>query len=117
MGVTRIGLLTSGGDAPGMNVAVRAVVRAALDRGMAVFGIHEGYEGMVHGGAMIAPLDWYSVGGILQQGGTTLGTARSAEFRHPTGRLAAARNLVALGIDGLIVIGGDGSLTGATILA
>lgn len=117
MTVTRIALLTSGGDAPGMNVAVRAVVRAALDQGLAVYGVHEGYEGLVQGGSMIEAMDWGSVSGILQQGGTVLGTARSQAFRTPTGRLTAARNMVSLGINGLVVIGGDGSLTGAALFA
>ncbi len=117
MPVTKIALLTSGGDAPGMNPTVRAVVRAALDRGILVYGVHEGYEGLVRGGDMIRPLAWGDVGGILQQGGTVLGTARSTAFRTPEGRLTAARHMVALGIDGMVVIGGDGSLSGAHTLA
>ena len=117
MPVSRIALLTSGGDAPGMNTAIRAVARAALDRGVLVYGVHEGYEGLVRGGSMIQLLDWNDVGGILQQGGTILGTARSEAFRQPAGRLTAARNLVALGIDGLVVIGGDGSLSGADLFS
>jgi 6-phosphofructokinase 1 len=112
----RIGVLTSGGDAPGMNAAVRAVVRAALDRGAKVFAIYEGYQGLVDGGKLIRPLKWESVGGILQQGGTVIGTARSAEFRTREGRLKAVRNLLHHDIDGLVVIGGDGSLTGADTL-
>ena len=117
MTVSRIALLTSGGDAPGMNTAIRAVTRAALDHGVLVYGVHEGYEGLVRGGTMIQLLDWNDVGGILQQGGTILGTARSEAFRRPEGRLAAARHLVELGIDGLIVIGGDGSLSGADLFS
>jgi len=111
--IRRIGLLTSGGDAQGMNAAVRAVVRTALDRGLEVFAIYEGYRGMVEGGDMIRKLNWDSVGGILQQGGTIIGTARSDEFRTREGRRQAAYNLLMNEIDGLVVIGGDGSLTGA----
>ncbi|MCW5848593.1 MAG: 6-phosphofructokinase [Anaerolineae bacterium] len=117
MTVSRIALLTSGGDAPGMNTAIRAVTRAALDHGVPVYGVHEGYEGLVRGGSMIQVLDWNDVGGILQQGGTILGTARSEAFRKSEGRLAAARHLVELGIDGLVVIGGDGSLSGADLFS
>lgn len=112
----RIGVLTSGGDAPGMNAAVRAVVRAALDRGAEVFAIYEGYEGLVKGGELIRPMNWNSVGGILQQGGTVIGTARCADFRTRPGRLTAVKNLLNHEIDGLVVIGGDGSLTGADML-
>lgn len=112
----RIGLLTSGGDAPGMNAAVRAVVRAALDRGAEVYAIYEGYEGLVRGGDLIKPMDWNAVGGILQQGGTIIGTARCADFRTRDGRVQAAKHLLEHGIDGLVVIGGDGSLTGADTL-
>ena len=111
----RIGVLTSGGDAPGMNAAVRAVVRTALNKGAEVFAVKEGYQGMVSGGDYIQAMDWSSVGGILQQGGTVIGSARCQEFRERRGRLKAAKNLVAHGIDRLVVIGGDGSLTGANI--
>ena len=111
----RIAVLTSGGDAQGMNAAVRAIVRTALDKGAEVYAIYEGYQGLVEGGARIRKMDWDSVGGILQQGGTIIGTARSEEFRARDGRRTAALNLVQLGIDGLIVIGGDGSLTGADL--
>jgi len=110
-----IGVLTSGGDAPGMNAAVRAVVRSALSRGVEVYAILEGYNGMVAGGEMIRKMAWDSVGGILQLGGTILGTARSEEFLTREGRLRAAGNLVSNDIDRLVVIGGDGSLTGASI--
>ncbi len=110
-----IGVLTSGGDAPGMNAAVRAVARTALHRGARVFAIHEGYEGLVSGGEGIRPLDWPAVGGILQQGGTVIGTARSERFRTRDGRLQAAANLLQHGLDRLVVIGGDGSLTGADL--
>lgn len=112
----RIGVLTSGGDSPGMNAAIRAVVRVALDMGAEVFGIREGYEGLLQGDGMIAPLSWYDVSGILQQGGTILGTARSQDFRTADGRERAVRHILELGIDGLVVIGGDGSLSGAQIL-
>ena len=110
-----LAVLTSGGDAQGMNAAVRAVVRTALEKGAEIYAIYEGYMGLVEGGARIRKMDWDSVGGILQQGGTIIGTARSEEFRTREGRRQAARNLVQLGIDGLIVIGGDGSLTGADV--
>jgi len=113
--VRRIGVLTSGGDAPGMNAAVRAVVRTGLRRGAEVWAIAEGYKGMVEGGGAIRPMSWEAVGGILQLGGTVIGTARSSEFRERDGRRRAAANLVAAGIDSLVVIGGDGSLTGASL--
>jgi 6-phosphofructokinase 1 len=115
MATKRIAVLTSGGDAQGMNAAVRAVVRTALDKGAEIYAIYEGYQGLVEGGARIHKMDWDSVGGILQQGGTIIGTARSEEFLTREGRRTAAKNLVQRGIDGLIVIGGDGSLTGADI--
>ncbi len=112
----RIGVLTSGGDAPGMNAAVRAVVRTAIEAGAEVFAIYEGYKGMIEGGEQIRPMDWNSVGGILQKGGTMIGTARCMEFQTREGRLTAVKNLLLNGIDRLCVIGGDGSLTGANIL-
>ena len=111
----RIAVLTSGGDAQGMNAAVRAIVRTALERGLDVFAVYEGYQGMVEGGERIRQMDWDSVGGIIQHGGTIIGTARSEAFKTRDGRRAAARNLIERGIDGLLVIGGDGSLTGANI--
>ncbi len=111
----RIGILTSGGDAQGMNAAVRAIVRAALDKGAEVYAIKEGYEGLIRDGDYIQKMDWDSVGGILQLGGTIIGSARSDEFRTREGRRQAAKNLILTGIDGLIVIGGDGSLTGANL--
>src|SRR5215216_1173697 len=113
MNKKRIAILTSGGDAQGMNAAVRSGVRTALDKGAEIYAIYEGYKGLVEGGEQIRKMDWDSVGGILQQGGTIIGTARSEEFRTRAGRQIAAKNLVQRGIDGLIVIGGDGSLTGA----
>ena len=111
----QLAVLTSGGDAQGMNAAVRSVVRTALDQGIKVFAIYEGYQGMVDGGDQIRPMDWNSVGGILHKGGTIIGTARSEAFRTYEGRLKAASNLLLRGIDRLVVIGGDGSLTGANI--
>ena len=108
----RIGVLTSGGDAQGMNAAVRAVVRTAIRLGARPYAVMEGWAGAVAGGDGIRPLEWDSVGSILQRGGTIIGTARSAEFRERAGQLAAARNLLEHGIDRLVVIGGDGSLTG-----
>jgi 6-phosphofructokinase 1 len=111
-----IAVLTSGGDAPGMNAAVRAVVRTALARGARVFAIREGYEGAVAGGDRIAPMTWSSVGGILHMGGTSIGTARSERFRSRDGRKQAAENFLKAGIDSLVVIGGDGSLSGADAL-
>ncbi len=112
----RLGVLTSGGDAPGMNAAVRAIVRAALAHGMEVYAICEGYRGMIEGGNFFRPMDWNAVGGILQQGGTVIGTARSAAFRTREGRRQAVRNLLEHGISNLVIIGGDGSLTGANLL-
>jgi 6-phosphofructokinase 1 len=111
----KLGVLTSGGDSPGMNAAIRAVVRTALDHGLEVYAITEGYQGMVDGGDAIRPMTWDSVGGILQRGGTVIGTARCADFRTREGRLKAAFNLVTYGIDALVIIGGDGSLTGANV--
>lgn len=112
----KVGVLTSGGDSPGMNAAVRAVVRGGLSRNAEIYGIYEGWQGAVDGGAKIKPLGWRSAGGILQKGGTVLGTARSADFRTRDGRKKAAFNLYSEGITGLVVIGGDGSLTGALTL-
>lgn len=111
----RIGILTSGGDAQGMNAAVRAIVRTALSQGAEVFAIYEGFQGLVEGGDRIRQMDWDSVGGILQLGGTVIGSARCEAFRTREGRKSGALNLIRAGIDGLIVIGGDGSLTGANI--
>lgn len=113
--IKRIAVLTSGGDAQGMNAAVRAVVRTGIDKGIEVYAVYEGYQGLVEGGERIKRLDWNSVAGILQRGGTMIGTARSEEFKTREGRRKAVFNLVERGIDGLIVIGGDGSLTGANI--
>ncbi len=110
-----LAVLTSGGDAQGMNAAVRAVVRTALDKGLNVYAIYEGYQGMVDGGDRIRKMTWDAVGGILQKGGTIIGTARCDDFRTREGRRQAARNLLEREIDSLVVIGGDGSLTGANI--
>ena len=115
MSKKRIAVLTSGGDAQGMNAAVRAVVRTALDKGAEVYAIYEGYQGLVDGSNYIRKMDWDSVGGILQLGGTVIGSARCEAFRTHDGRRTAALNLIRAGIDRLIVIGGDGSLTGANI--
>jgi 6-phosphofructokinase 1 len=115
MATKRIAVLTSGGDAQGMNAAVRAVVRTSLDKGVEIYAIYEGYKGLIEGGDCIRKMDWDSVGGILHRGGTIIGSARSEEFRTRQGRMIAAHNLIRNGIDGLVVIGGDGSLTGANI--
>ncbi|XP_040823834.1 ATP-dependent 6-phosphofructokinase, platelet type isoform X2 [Ochotona curzoniae] len=110
-----IGVLTSGGDAQGMNAAVRAVVRMGIYVGAKVYFIYEGYQGMVDGGSNIVEANWESVSSILQVGGTIIGSARCKAFRTREGRLKAASNLVHRGITNLCVIGGDGSLTGANI--
>ncbi|RLL93160.1 hypothetical protein CFD26_101312 [Aspergillus turcosus] len=111
----RIGVLTSGGDAPGMNGAVRAVVRMAIYSDCEAYAVFEGYEGLVHGGNMIRQLHWEDVRGWLSKGGTLIGSARSMAFRERAGRLKAAKNMVLRGIDALVVCGGDGSLTGADV--
>lgn len=113
--ISRLAVFTSGGDAPGMNAAVRAVVRTALHYGVDVYAIFEGYQGMVDGGDNIRKMTWDAVGGILHQSGTVIGTARCEEFRTREGRRQAAKNLLEKGIDGLVVVGGDGSLTGANL--
>ncbi|TKS79402.1 ATP-dependent 6-phosphofructokinase, platelet type [Collichthys lucidus] len=110
-----IAVLTSGGDAQGMNGAVRAVVRMGIYVGAKVYFIHEGYQGMVDGGDNIKEATWESVSSMLQVGGTVIGSARCKEFRSREGRLKAAHNLVRRGITNLCVIGGDGSLTGANM--
>jgi 6-phosphofructokinase 1 len=111
----RLAVLTSGGDAQGMNAAIRSIVRTALDRGLEVYAIYEGYQGMVDGGDRIRKMTWDSVGGILHKGGTIIGTARCEAFRTREGRRQAAANLLKHEIDSLVIIGGDGSLTGANI--
>ena len=115
MAIKNIAVFTSGGDAQGMNAAVRSVVRTALDLGLEVYAVYEGYQGLVDGGNRIRKMDWDSVGGILQRGGTVIGTARCAEFRTREGRTTAAKNMIDRGIEGLVIIGGDGSLTGANL--
>ncbi|HKZ45010.1 MAG TPA: 6-phosphofructokinase [Anaerolineales bacterium] len=110
-----IGLLTSGGDAPGMNAAIRAVVRTAMFNDIQVFGIKNGFEGLINGEFL--PLDARSVGGILQRGGTILHTRRSERFMEKTWQREAIRNMNEATMDGLIVIGGDGSMRGAHELA
>lgn len=107
----RIGVLTSGGDAPGMNAAIRAVVRKAIYHGVEVMGIKRGFSGFVEG--EIEPMNLGSVADIVHRGGTVLLTARSEEFRTPEGRAAAFENVKRFGIQGLVVIGGDGSFRGA----
>jgi 6-phosphofructokinase 1 len=111
----RIGVLTSGGDAPGMNAAIRSVVRTGIARGWEVFGVRHGYAGLI--GGDMSSLSARDVGGILQRGGTMLGSARSLEFETEEGRVKALRNLNGRGIDGLVVIGGNGSQTGAYALS
>ncbi|XP_067331334.1 ATP-dependent 6-phosphofructokinase, platelet type-like isoform X5 [Channa argus] len=110
-----IAVLTSGGDAQGMNAAVRAAVRMGIYVGAKVYFIHEGYQGMVDGGDNIKEATWESVSSMLQVGGTVIGSARCKDFRSREGRLKAAHNLVQRGITNLCVIGGDGSLTGANL--
>jgi 6-phosphofructokinase 1 len=110
-----LAVLTSGGDSQGMNAAVRAVVRTAIARGADAYAVYEGLQGLVDGGDRIRRFDWDSVSSIMNLGGTVIGTARSADFRERQGRLRAARNLIERGIDRLVVIGGDGSLTGTDI--
>ncbi len=107
----RIGVLTSGGDAPGMNACIRAVVRTALSAGLEVYGVRRGYSGLIDGD--MEPLSARDVGGIIQRGGTFLQTARSAEFMTVEGRKQAVRRLNDRRIDGLVIIGGNGSLAGA----
>ena len=110
----KIAVLTSGGDAPGMNAAVRAVTRGALAKGWEVFGVRNGFAGLVAN--TLEPLAARDVGGIIQHGGTVLGSARSPEFKEPAGRAKALRNLAAQGIEALVVIGGNGSQTGSASL-
>lgn len=114
MQIEHIGVLTSGGDSPGMNAAIRAVVRAAHYHGLAVSGIEGGYDGAIQG--RIRPMGVRDVSNIIQRGGTILRSARSEEFRTPEGRTTAAENLRGAGCDALVVIGGDGTFTGASVL-
>ena len=107
----RIAVLTSGGDAPGMNAAIRAVVRTGIEKDWEVFGVHHGYLGLINDD--MAPLGARDVGGIIQQGGTVLGSARCPEFKTEEGRLKALRTLHQHDIEALVIIGGNGSQTGA----
>lgn len=109
----KIAVMTSGGDSPGMNGVVRAVVRMAIHLGCDAFAVYEGYEGLVRGGDFIRKMDWNDVRGWLSEGGTLIGTARCMAFYERPGRRTAAKNMVLNGIDALIICGGDGSLTGA----
>jgi len=111
----KIGILTSGGDAPGMNACIRAAVRAALANNLDIFGIQWGYAGLIRGD--IVPLDRRAVANIIHQGGTILGTARSEEFRTKDGRDKAIKVLQESAIEGLILIGGDGTFRGGTLLS
>jgi 6-phosphofructokinase 1 len=113
----RIGVLTSGGDAPGMNAAIRAVVRTGIGHGFEVWGVQHGYTGLIAGAGNLRPLGARDVGGIIQQGGTILGSSRSAEFKTEAGRQRAVEVLAAHGIEALVIIGGDGSQAGAEALA
>lgn len=113
--IKSVGVLTSGGDAPGMNAAIRAVTRAGISNGMRVHGIYRGYKGLITD--EIVEFKTNSVSNIIQQGGTILKTARSLEFMTEEGRKIAYQNMQKHGIDALVVIGGDGSLTGASIFA
>lgn len=110
-----IAVMTSGGDSPGMNAAARAVVRTALYEGVKVYGINNGYQGMLDDD--IEELTSRSVSDLIQRGGTFLGTARCPEFKTPEGRRKGFENLVKRGIEGLVIIGGDGSLTGGSLLS
>lgn len=112
--IRKIALLTSGGDAPGMNAAIRAVVRTAVYHNIEVFGVEKGYEGLLK--SSFIRLDSRSVGNIIQKGGTVLKSARSEEFKTTNGRKKAYRNLKDRNIDALVVIGGDGTYTGANML-
>ena len=111
MAAKRIAVMTSGGDSPGMNGCVRAVIRKTLDQGCEAFAVLEGYEGLVKD--LIKKMDWADVRGWMSEGGTLIGTARCQEFRERKGRLKAAKHLIDRGINGLVICGGDGSLTGA----
>ena len=113
--VRRIGVLTSGGDAPGMNAAVRSVVRAAIFRGIEVIGIRRGYNGLINGD--ILRLDEKSVAHVINRGGTVLYTARSREFMTPEGQQKAVNTCKLLGLDGIVAIGGDGTFRGAQALS
>ena len=110
----KIGILTSGGDAPGMNAAIRAVVRSGITRGLEVYGVYDGYEGLVHNN--IEKLDRGDVSDIIIRGGTILGSARLEDFKSKEVRQQAVDNLNKHGIEGLVVVGGDGTYRGAMAL-
>ena len=111
----RIAVLTSGGDAPGMNAAIRAVTRTAIDAGIDVLGVHQGYQGLIDGD--MAFLTRRDVGGIMQSGGTVLGSARCPAFETVAGREVAIRNMAERDVEALVVIGGNGSQTGSHALS
>ena len=113
--IKTIGIMTSGGDAPGMNAAIRAVTRAGICNGFKIKGIYRGYDGLINN--EIVDFTTENVSGIIMSGGTILKTARSKEFTTEDGRQKAYDNMVANGIDALVVIGGNGSLTGAMLFA
>lgn len=113
--IKKIGVLTSGGDSPGMNAAIRAVVRSGIQNGLEIFGIRRGYMGMIEGD--IIPLNSQSVSGIIQRGGTIIYTARCKEFHEYEGRKKSYDQLMKFGIQAVIAIGGDGTFTGASIMS
>jgi len=113
--VTKIGVLSSGGDSPGMNACIRAVVRTGIHHGLEVYGIMRGYSGMVEDD--IIPMESRSVANIIQRGGTILKTSRCKEFFEPEGRKIAYNNLKKHGINGLVIIGGGGRFSGAQIFS
>jgi 6-phosphofructokinase 1 len=113
--IRKIGVLTSGGDAPGMNAAIRSVVRTGTIKGWEVMAIRQGYEGLING--LMVPMGARDVGGIIQKGGTILGSARCLEFKTNEGQKKAIRQLNQFGIDALVVIGGNGSQSGAYALS
>ena len=113
--IKRIGVLTSGGDAPGMNAAIRSVTRTGIYNNLEIYGIRRGYQGMIDGD--LFKLESQTVSGIIHQGGTILRTARCKDFFTPEGRKKAYKQLKKYEIDAVIVIGGDGSFTGATIIS
>ena len=110
-----IGILTSGGDAPGMNACIRAAVRASIGNNLKITGFRHGYKGLIEGD--LTPLDRREVANIVHTGGTVLGTARSEEFRTKEGRAKAIKIIEQAGIEGLILIGGDGTFRGGTLLS
>jgi 6-phosphofructokinase 1 len=120
-GPKKVAIMTSGGDAPGMNAAIRGTVRTALNKGWEEYGIRDGYRGLVGGGDMIFPLDWVDVSWNFREGGTFLGSARCPELKENTTQSKeltekALMNLYSLNITNLVIVGGDGSLTGGYAL-